>query len=133
MRNARGSLVGCCATAAALFALGGCSAGPAVEPDHQRLLASLRTAISARNAAWLQQNVEVIAAEHAQQKMSDEVRAAFDEIVALAQDRQWEEAEERLAAWQSDQTPTAAQQARVAQRELPQHAHADAAHDRTQP
>lgn len=115
-----------------LAALVGCGGGPTVEPDHQRLLASLRTAISARNADWLQQNVDLIAAEHEQQKMSDEVRAAFDEVVALAREQEWAEAEERLVAWQMSQSPTEQQQARVANRELAGHTHADeAAHDET--
>lgn len=128
MRRALAAFLGCCSLAALVVALNGCSDGPAVEPDHQRLLASLRTAISARNAAWLQQNVEFIAAAHARQEMSDEVRAAFDEVIALAQDRQWQAAEERLAAWQAAQTPTAEQQARASRRELPRHDHAEAEH-----
>lgn len=98
----------------AAIGLSGCSP-PAVSPDNLRLTASLRTAISARNSEWLEQNAEKIAERHAAGEMTASEHAAFERIVGLARDGEWEQAERDVVRLQKAQRPTAEQRARIPQ------------------
>jgi hypothetical protein len=93
-------------------ALAGCSR-PQVEPDNLHLIASLRTALSARNTQWLQQNAELINERHRQGKLSDKAHREFVAIIEKAEHGNWQEAEEDTLAFQRAQRPSDDQVQRV--------------------
>ncbi len=69
---------------------------PQVEPANYRLLESLRTALSARNGNWLEDNARQIAKKHADGTMTDGEFAAFDAIVSQARGGDWTGAEQEV-------------------------------------
>ena len=83
---------------------GACSP-PQAGPENQHVIASLRTALSAKNPEWLEQNVALIEKRYEQGKMSDEAYETFKAIVHKAQDGQWKEAERDVVALQKAQRP----------------------------
>jgi len=82
---------------------------PQASPLNRPLIASLRTAVSTQNPEWLERNASIIDERHAAGELSEEERDAFQTIIGLARDGQWEEAEQRLIALQKAQRPTAAE------------------------
>lgn len=90
----------------------GC-APPQVAPQNQRLIASLRTAISARNSEWLEKNAEVVEERYAEGKVSHAELEAFQAIISKARAGQWEKAEREVLAFQKAQRPTQEQIDRV--------------------
>ncbi len=84
-----------------------CGCGrPQVAPKNLRLTASLRTALSAQDREWLDQNAEVIDERHQSGEMSGEEYEAFQAILAEARAGNWHEAEEEALRLQKAQRPT---------------------------
>ena len=104
MGHIRRSGVLAVAAGLALTALG--CGQPRIAPDNLRLTASLRTALSARNPEWLEQNVQAISERHAGGAMTDEELAAFQAIITQAKAGQWEQAEQQVVRLQKAQRPT---------------------------
>jgi len=102
----------CCATVALLLLVVGCGP-PRAAPQNQRLIASLRTAISARSSEWLEKNAAVLEERRAAGTMSDEECEAFQAIIDKAKAGKWEDAEEEVIALQKAQRPTREQIERV--------------------
>jgi len=100
------------ATVAFVLLVVGC-APPQVAPQNQQLIASLRTAISARNSEWLEKNAEVLEERRADGKVSDVELEAFQAIISKARAGQWEKAEREVLAFQKAQRPTQEQIDRV--------------------
>ena len=92
----------------AFLMLAGCGY-PQAAPTNLRMISALRTALSARNPEWLEQNVEAIEARRAAGEMGDEEYEAFQAIVAKAKAGDWESAERESVAFQKAQRPTAEQ------------------------
>ena len=74
-----------------------------VSPANRRIVESLATAVSARNADWLRENAELIAARKAAGKLEDAEARALQEIVDLAAAGRWPAAEERAFALRDGQ------------------------------
>jgi hypothetical protein len=87
-----------------LFALG--CGYPEAQPVNMEIISSLRTACSARNAAWLEANAEKIEAQRAAGAMNDTEYEAFTGILAQARGGDWEDAEYACLAFQKAQRPT---------------------------
>lgn len=93
-----------------------CVAGcgpPQAAPQNQQLISSLRTALSAQNPEWLEQNVKLLEERRAADQVSDEELEAFQAIIEKARAGQWKEAEEDAIAFQKAQRPTREQIERV--------------------
>lgn len=71
----------------------GCGGPPQVSRANRRIVESLATAVSARNRAWLDQNVELIDDRRARGQISDKEGAAFQAIVEKAKEGDWDAAE----------------------------------------
>jgi hypothetical protein len=94
----------------ALFALStfsGCGGEPQVAKANQKLISALRTAASARQVPWLDACAKQVEEGKSAGTMSAEEAAVFEEIIALARDGEWKQAEERAAALGAAQRPTA--------------------------
>jgi hypothetical protein len=100
------------AAVAFLFLVAACG-HPQTSPQNRPLFASLRTAVSAQNIQWLEQNAQLVEQRRAAGEISDDELAAFQAIIRLARNGEWEEAESRLIAWQKAQRPTTAEVQRV--------------------
>ncbi|HEX6984834.1 MAG TPA: hypothetical protein VF170_05630, partial [Planctomycetaceae bacterium] len=87
----------------ALAFLPGCTKYPQVEFENLRYVAALRTACSAKNAAWLSQTKAAIERDHAAGTIGDDELAAYREIVATAEAGDWRTAEEECLRFQKDQ------------------------------
>jgi hypothetical protein len=79
---------------------------PAAQPANQELIASLRTALSARNEVWLAQNEEKIESRRSAGRMNDDEYEAFKAIVAQARAGDWTGAERASLDFQRAQRPT---------------------------
>ena len=79
---------------------------PQLEPHNIHLTASLRTAISTRNADWLAQNIEEIESRRTDGQMGEQEYAALMSIVSQVQSGDWEAAEYETLALQKAQRPT---------------------------
>ena len=91
---------------AVLLPAGGCNRPPQAAPANQRLISSLRTALSAQKPDWLEQNVTEIESRKTAGQMSDVEYQAFQAIIAKAKAGQWREAEEDAVEFQKAQRPT---------------------------
>ena len=100
------------ATVAVLLLVVGCGP-PQVAPQNQRLIASLRTAISARNSQWIEKNAELLEERRAAGTVSDEEYETFQAIIDKAKAGKWEDAEQEVLAFQKAQEPTREQIDRV--------------------
>ena len=89
---------------------------PQVKPNNLRLIASLRTALSAKNSEWLQQNIELIDKRHADGQMSDDEYEEFQAIIAKAKAGDWQGAERDSVDFQKAQRPTPEQIEQVTRR-----------------
>ena len=79
---------------------------PAAEPDNLPLITSLRTALSARNDAWLNANEEIIEKRHDEKELNDDAYSAFKKIIAQAREGDWKGAELESLKFQRAQRPT---------------------------
>ena len=93
------------AAAYAVVLTAGCGY-PAAEPDNLQLITSLRTALSARNDAWLDANEEIIEKRHTEKELNDNAYRAFKKIIAQARDGDWKGAELESLKFQRAQRPT---------------------------
>ena len=89
---------------------------PQAAPQNRELITSLRTAISVRNADWLEQNVKILEERRAAGKVSDEEYEEFQAIIAKARAGEWETAEREAVAFQKSQRPTPEDIERVTRR-----------------
>ena len=76
-------------------------------PENLKLLAALRTAISSQNAEWLAQTETAVDEATEKGELSEETEAAVREILALASDGEWEEAEKEIIRLQESRRPAA--------------------------
>ncbi len=97
-----------------LLSTTGCSP-PQVEPENLHLIASLRTAISAKNTDWLEKNADMIQERRSSGKMGKEEYEAFRAILEKARSGDWSAAEKQALAFQKAQRPTEHQKERVRQ------------------
>jgi hypothetical protein len=89
---------------------------PAAEPENLRLITSLRTALSARNETWLNQNEELIEKRYAEKTLGEAAYQAFKAIVNQARAGEWKEAELEALKFQRAQRPTQKQEKRLPER-----------------
>jgi hypothetical protein len=82
-----------CLFCTALLLSVGCSKPPAVQHDHLPLIASLRTACSARNVAWLTGVERAVNEKLTAGKMTATEHAHFAQLIRQAQEGEWESAE----------------------------------------
>jgi hypothetical protein len=82
-------------TIAATALLVGCSRPPAVQIENLALVASLRTACSAKNEEWLGGVERAITARHAAGSMSDAEKAHFEKLIDRAKGGDWQGAEKQ--------------------------------------
>lgn len=95
--------------AALMLTTAGCGQ-PQLKPEHLELTIKLRTAISAQNPEWLAMNRALIEERRQAGEMSDREYAAFQTILADAEEGRWREAEETCLALQAAQRPPRANQ-----------------------
>jgi hypothetical protein len=86
---------------------------PQVAPENLHLTASLRTALSAQNSEWLEQNAEMIDERRQSGAMSEAEYEAFQAIIEEGRAGNWRKAEEDALALQKAQRPTDEQAERV--------------------
>lgn len=79
-----------------LAALVGCGGPPQVGAGNYRLIESLRTAISARQSEWLEENAKLASQRKATGELNDEQYAAFESIITQARDGNWADAESEV-------------------------------------
>lgn len=91
---------------ALLLSTAGCYRPPQVAPVNLELISALRTAISTRNQQRLSECEREIQQRHAAGQLSAAERAAFDDLIALARNNDWETAESRVLRFQQRQRPT---------------------------
>jgi hypothetical protein len=73
--------------------LGGCGGPPQVSRENRRIVESLATAVSARNADWLRRNVEMIDEARSSGRLADSEDRAFRAILDRARSGDWAGAE----------------------------------------
>ena len=95
-----------------LLAVTGCGQ-PRVAPHNLELTVKLRTAVSAQNEEWLALNAALVEERHAAGEMDRDEHEAFREIIALAEEGQWQEAEAACVSLQKAQRPEAANRAEM--------------------
>lgn len=95
----------CKTVAITLLVLSAGCGKPQAGPENLELISSLRTAVSAENEEWLEQNVQAIEKRHDSGKMSDRAYEALQAIVRTAREGQWESAEKKVIALQQAQRP----------------------------
>jgi hypothetical protein len=71
----------------------GCSRPPAVEFENLHLIASLRTACSAKNEEWLSGVNKAVSLRHQHGQMSDREKTHFERLIAQARSGDWSGAE----------------------------------------
>lgn len=92
------------ALTAALFC-GGCGRAPQFPAKDQRLLESLRTAVSAHKPDWLEANAKQIDTAHQHGEISDEGYEALHSIVAEARAGDWKAADKQILQLEKSQRP----------------------------
>jgi hypothetical protein len=88
------------------FLLVGCGRPQASSFENQQLIGSLRTAVSARNSQWLEDNVKVLEERRAAGKVADAEYEVFQGIIASAKQGRWEAAEREVIKFLKAQRPT---------------------------
>jgi hypothetical protein len=99
----------------------GCGGHPQLAPQNRRLIESLRTAVSARRADWLEMNAQLIETQHGEGRLSDDEYRALWRIVELARQKEWKQADELALALHKAQRLTEADRQRVRQRAAHEH------------
>jgi hypothetical protein len=69
---------------------------PQIAAANRQLVASLRTAVSARNKQWLEINAQLVNERHKQQTLSDAEFEVLQAIISQARGGDWQGAEKRL-------------------------------------
>ena len=75
--------------------------------ENRELIVSLATAVSARNASWLDKNAKLLEQRRAEGKCSDAEYETFKAIIDKARAGEWKAAEEAVYALRDAQEPTA--------------------------
>jgi hypothetical protein len=104
-----------------LLAAEGCGGQPQLAPQNRRLIESLRTAVSARRADWLEMNAQLIESRHAEGSLSEGEYRALRRIVDLAQQGDWRQADELALALHEAQRLTEADRERIRRRTPHEH------------
>lgn len=99
------------------FTANGCGY-PAASPNNLRLIASLRTALSARNGVWLKANEDLMQKRHNEGAMQDAEFEAFQAIIQQAREGDWSGAEREAVKFQRAQRPTAEQIAQARSKQI---------------
>ena len=84
---------------------GGCG-HPQASPENLHLIASLRTALSAENPEWLEQNAAIIQQRRGAGEVGEREYEAFQAIIQMAGQGKWDEAEQQAIAFQKAQRPS---------------------------
>src|SRR4029453_4331079 len=88
------------------LALTGCDATQ-VRPANRRLLEALQTAVSAKNAAWLDAVEKQVADHRTKGELSEAEFSALDAIIRQAKAGNWDAAQTAVFALSDSQRPTA--------------------------
>jgi hypothetical protein len=83
------------ALGATMLLAAGCSRAPQVSPKNRRLIESLRTAVTSRNAQWLEDNARIVEERRTSGHMQDAEYVAFQTIVTKAREGDWADAQSR--------------------------------------
>jgi hypothetical protein len=94
-RRCRGPLCRACPwlLAASLAIAPGCGGPPQVGANNFKLVAGLRTAISARRTDWLEATARVVAERHASGELDDRQFQGLQSIIDQAHQGNWADAE----------------------------------------
>lgn len=87
--------------------IAGCGGPPQVSRGNLKLISALRTATSTRQIPWLDECAKQLEQGKAAGTISAEEAVAFDEIISLAREGAWKQAEEQAARLGAAQQPTA--------------------------
>lgn len=96
----------------------GCGREPQVSDANREIVVSLATAVSTRQAEWLESNAELIEKQRAEGKCADAEYEAFQNIIAKARSGDWDAAEAAAYALRDAQQPTAEDLKNVTERKL---------------
>jgi hypothetical protein len=103
--------------------LEGCGGPPQVTGHNREIIVSLASAISAKNADWLEKNAKTIERHKAEGTLSEGEHAALSAIVLKAREGKWDDAEEAVYALRDAQEPSAEDLKNLQERRLaPEHA-----------
>jgi hypothetical protein len=102
--------------ALALATLVGCGT-PQFEPENRHLLEALQTAVISKNTEWLKAVNKQVQDQHDKHSLSDTEFKAVSAVIDSAQAGDWKTAESRVFALSEGQRPTAADVARVRNRQ----------------
>lgn len=100
-------------------AIAGCSRETQFAPSNRRLIESLYTAISARNAEWLEENAKTVQSLAGEGKLDQAEREALEGIIALTRASDWKGAEGKINALRDGQRATS-EDARAIQEAKPE-------------
>jgi len=97
------------AAAMIAWSVAGCGRPQASSPENLHLIGSLRTAISARNPQWLEDNSKALEERRAAGKVAEAEYEEFRSIIAMAKDGRWEAAEQEVIKFVKSQRATTEQ------------------------
>jgi hypothetical protein len=95
--------------------LTGCGATQ-FEPKNRHLLEALQTAVTSKNAQWLEAVAKQATEQHDKHALSDGEFKSLQAVIDSAKGGDWKTAESRVFALGEGQKPTAADVARVRER-----------------
>jgi hypothetical protein len=91
----------------------GCYRPPQLGAQNRRLLESLKTAVMAKNSAWLEENATLIEIRRKEGRLSDQEYGAFTLVVREARANNWASAQDEMIRWSKAQHPSAEEQERM--------------------
>jgi hypothetical protein len=97
------------------FVLQGCGSTQ-FSASNRHILSALQTAVSAKNTEWLDGVAKQVDEQRTKGAMSDAEFKALDSIIQSAKAGQWDAAQKRVFALSEAQRPTAADLARLRER-----------------
>ena len=96
----------CTIVAGLVFFAAGCGVQQ-IAPENRNLMHGLQTAVSSKKVEWLDATVVQIEDHLSRGEMSEEERAAFDQIIGKARAGDWTSAQRDAFALSEGQKPTA--------------------------
>ena len=87
----------------------GCYGPPQVNTQNRRLLESLKTAVMAKNSAWMEENAKLIEARKEEEKLSELEYDAFASVIREARAGNWPVATDEIMRLAKAQTQSAEQ------------------------
>jgi len=106
----------------AFLLVAGCGRPPQVASQNRELITSLATAVSAKNAQWLESNSRLIEKRRTDGQISDADYGTLTAVVAKARAGDWTGAERDVYALRDAQEPTAEDFQNLAERKrAPEH------------